>query len=467
MEGTKMFSGRWPLVGAKDDTIRAFLDQQFKEAIRWGESEVLGFPSMSPHPFGLDILQQGFMLHANNIMTLTRSRGEKGFTGFQNIERDLINMVGNLLGAKQVDGYVTSGGTEANMMGLWVGREKLRHTVVDPSDNRVAVLASSASHYSLRKACNILDLGEGTWTPCAKPCLDPIGNKPIKHVFHPSDNGGGLHFIKCDESGRIDVVELERRICHLRKHYGIRRFLIFLNEGTTLTGAMDNVQSVGSLVSCLRNDIPQKWDFYIHVDAAYGGFVYPFLRETQDMDWGFRVPQVDSMTVDPYKMGQCPLAEGIFLCRRSEQGDGPQRYIERSAHYVDGAQDDTLIGSRAGAFAAACWAVFQREGSSGFAGMHSASLLQRDYLADRLAKLSLQTQCHLNMVSFYFPQDLDSAAWRQMANLVTDYRLMWDWFSRDPEDPEDHPRKIVKFNITRDVKREWIDNFISDLEKIF
>ncbi len=462
-----LFTRRWPTYGLGYDRIRVALAEKLEANIKWGEVPILGFPSMAPHPLGLDVMSEFMARHTNAILTQTRGPGEKGFDGVHDIESDLISMVGHLLGATDVDGYVASGGTEANIMGLWIGREKLRKEVPLPNDRRVAVLASPASHYSLRKACNILDMGEGHWEECPQHCVDPMHGVKLMHHFVPASDGSGLHFVPCNGRGQIDVEELERRIKYLYSHHGIRRFIIFLNEGTTMTGAMDDVSGVGSLVSALRNQVGMGWDFYIHVDAAYGGFVYPFLLP--DATWGFRVPEVDSMTADPYKMGQCPLAQGIFLCRKPS-GDpyshaGPQRFIQRKAGYVHGGCDDTLIGSRAGAYAAACWAVFMAEGFEGFSQMHRASAVMAAYLAEQIEqRIGLQCVQNLNMVAVYLPTNLPFEIWRGLdSDFVRKYFLMWDWFGTDPENPDSHPQKVMKFNITRDVQRSVVNRFIDEL----
>ena len=130
----------------------------------WDVQPILGFPSMSPHPLGIHAFNIFQSQHTNAILTHTRGKGEKGFGGVQKLEKDVIKMTGNLLGDDNVDGYITPGGTEANIMGLWIGREKLRSETKD-CKSPIAVFASPASHYSLWKACNVLDLGEWEHVP--------------------------------------------------------------------------------------------------------------------------------------------------------------------------------------------------------------------------------------------------------------------------------------------------------------
>ena len=259
----------------------------------------------------------------------------------------------------------------------------------------------------------------------------------------------------CPVFGGKYILALERKIRELYRGNGIRRFIIFLNEGTTLTGALDDTSAVGEVIRQLRTEFMGSAEFYLHVDAAYGGMVYPFTEP--DRVRPFNVPEVDSVTVDPYKMGQCPMAEGVFLCRLKHQ-----EYIQRPTGYVQDEQDDTLIGSRSGAYAAACWAVFRAEGADGFRAMHEQSIEHARYLHELLSqngRITMLPQL-LNMVSFQLPPDLTARELKRFLDKVVDkYLVMWSWFSVDPEDPSVHPIRLVKCNITRDVKRSWLESF--------
>ena len=471
-----VLDGRWPLHGANKDKITAILEDLEKDNIEWGKTAILGFPSMKPHPIGLETFHKFQDLHTNALLTHTRGHGEKGFDGVKDIERDLIAMVADLLGDvrqdKQdknanFDGYVTSGGTEANIMGLWIGRNKLTHGELSKLDKRIAVLATSASHYSLMKACNVVGLGEGEWLYC-QSCSDYNRNSKVNkllavkagHIFRPAYDGSGLHFVKSNPDGSINLDSLELMIQHLRLTHKIDKFIIFLNQGTTLTGAMDDVAEIGKIISACKLKYSNQVSFYMHVDAAYGGLVYPFVLP--DYPLVLSVPEVDSITIDPYKMGMCPIAEGIFICRKNLQF-----YIERRAGYVQNEMDDTLVGSRSGAYPAACWSVFRTVGRSGFEEMHKASVVKAQYLHTELQtvdKIHLLPQ-QLNMVSFLLPADLsEDLIIKFEKHVIKKYYVMWSWFNTDPQNPESHPRMLVKCNITKDVKKQWLKNFIHDVK---
>lgn len=65
--------------------------------------------------------------------------------------------------------------------------------------------------------------------------------------------------------------------------------------GTTYTGQYEDVKEINDLLVQRGLDIP------IHVDAASGGFVAPFVNP--DLKWDFQLPQVASINVSGHKYG--------------------------------------------------------------------------------------------------------------------------------------------------------------------
>ena len=69
--------------------------------------------------------------------------------------------------------------------------------------------------------------------------------------------------------------------------------------GTTFTGHADDVRGINDLLVRLRDE--RGIDVPLHVDAASGGFVWPFLYP--DSAWDFRLEQVRSINVSGHKFG--------------------------------------------------------------------------------------------------------------------------------------------------------------------
>jgi glutamate decarboxylase len=69
--------------------------------------------------------------------------------------------------------------------------------------------------------------------------------------------------------------------------------------GTTFTGHADDIVGINKLLVDLKQE--KEMDVPLHVDAASGGFVWPFLHP--DSEWDFRLEQVRSINVSGHKFG--------------------------------------------------------------------------------------------------------------------------------------------------------------------
>jgi glutamate decarboxylase len=69
--------------------------------------------------------------------------------------------------------------------------------------------------------------------------------------------------------------------------------------GTTFTGHADDIRGINAMLVRIRDE--QGLDVPLHVDAASGGFVWPFLHP--ESEWDFRLEQVRSINVSGHKFG--------------------------------------------------------------------------------------------------------------------------------------------------------------------
>ncbi|CAM9670677.1 unnamed protein product, partial [Phaeothamnion confervicola] len=69
--------------------------------------------------------------------------------------------------------------------------------------------------------------------------------------------------------------------------------------GSTYNGEFEDVKSIHDVVVELNEK--NGWDVPMHVDAASGGFVAPFVQN--DLVWDFQLPQVKSINVSGHKYG--------------------------------------------------------------------------------------------------------------------------------------------------------------------
>ncbi|TRX52183.1 aspartate aminotransferase family protein [Fulvivirga sp. M361] len=281
----------------------------------------------------------------NHIGCHTLGKSESFFKGTQEIEKELINICSNtiLKGDGEFDGYVASGGTEANLQAIWVYRNYfIQEHGADIRE--ISILCSSDSHYSSSKAANVLNLD-------------------IAYI--PVDN----------ESRSIDINEV-KKVIDQKKTTGKKYFIAVANMMTTMFGSVDD-----------PNTYIQALDsagvvFKAHVDGAYGGFFYPF--STPDTNLNFSNPGVSSITLDAHKMLQAPYGTGIFLIRK----DLISYANTKEASYVEG-EDFTLIGSRSGANAIAVWMILMTYGPHGWYEKILVLQNRTDWLCTQLDELKV------------------------------------------------------------------------------
>ncbi|XP_004515245.1 glutamate decarboxylase-like [Cicer arietinum] len=84
--------------------------------------------------------------------------------------------------------------------------------------------------------------------------------------------------------------------------------------GSTLTGEFEDVKLLHELLT--KKNKETGFDTPIHVDAASGGFVAPFLYP--DLEWDFRLPLVKSINVSGHKYGLVYPGVGWVVWRSKE-----------------------------------------------------------------------------------------------------------------------------------------------------
>ncbi|KAL3824935.1 hypothetical protein ACJIZ3_020964 [Penstemon smallii] len=84
--------------------------------------------------------------------------------------------------------------------------------------------------------------------------------------------------------------------------------------GSTLTGEFEDVKLLNELLS--KKNKETGWDTPIHVDAASGGFIAPFLHP--ELEWDFSLPLVKSINVSGHKYGLVYAGVGWVVWRSKE-----------------------------------------------------------------------------------------------------------------------------------------------------
>ncbi|WP_181899143.1 pyridoxal-dependent decarboxylase [Lachnotalea glycerini] len=373
------------------------------------KSVFLGYPQTIPHPIALETYKNYLEYNENHVGVFSNVFTQLDQT--RKMEKELIEMLGDLYGDDTVDGYVTSGGTEGNIMGTWIGKELL--------GKDCCVIKSYLTHQSIDKAC----------------CLCSLSN---------------VITISYTDEYVMDLAELES-IIKSQINLGVKSFIIVATMGYTMTGSKDNIEKIDMLIQ--HYEMENSIKFYFHIDAAIGGLVFPFLHENEGI---FKYKSVKSLTVDPHKMGYVPFSAGIFICRKSLQES-----IAIPIKYAKTVYDKTLISSRNGAAAATCWVMFQYLGKEGFKRELNKLIILKEYLVKKLLSKNLIeviSDQGTNMVCIHFNCIHDGILSDQLEK-----KYILDGFILKYRGQDYYCYKIY---IMPHVTKESLDYFIEDIVRI-
>lgn len=403
----------WPKLPTRLVKQRVF--EALAQNINYSKESILGLPAtyldQEQFYFNAPFLKDAAFLsvlinNPNHIGCHTYSAGEEYFKGTQQLEIDLIRICAEeILGAQpeSYDGYVAPGGTEANIQAQWVYRNYFRKEH-KAQPNEIAVVFSEDVHYSVYKGCNLL------------------GIKPVK-VGLAADR-------------MWDLEDLDQKL-QVAKEQGVKYMIVHLSMGTTMFGSVDEPQPILEKVKA------NFQHYFVHVDAAFGGFIYPFTTESNELSFGNS--EISSFTIDGHKMLQAPYGTGIFICRK-----GLIEYTQtQEAAYVQGT-DFTLCGSRSGANAVAIWMILMTHGSAGWTYMMQKLIDRTDSICDALSEMNIEYYRHpaMNIVTI--------KANYIAPELAHKYHLVADDFQQP---------KWWKVVTMMHVERPVIDKFLMELKQ--
>lgn len=310
----------------------------------YSDGRILGSMCTEAHPFAKEVY----------CKFLDTNLGDPGlFKGTKLIESKVIGSMGELLSIEKPYGHIVTGGTEANLMAIRAARNHARKYkgIIDGE-----IIIPASAHFSFKKAADMLNLR--------------------------------IVEADLDENYKIDVESVRNLISD-------KTVAIVAIAGTTELGLIDPIEEISKIA--LENNI------YFHVDAAFGGFSIPFLRNL-----GFDLPVFDfslegvcSITVDPHKMGLAPIPAGGILFREEE-------YLEVMAvdsPYLTVKTQSTIVGTRLGASSAATYAIMKYFGKEGYSKLAKDLMDNTYYLKEGLEDLGYEVVCEpeLNIVAFNHP----------------------------------------------------------------
>lgn len=229
-------------------------------------------------------------------------------------------------------GYITSGGTQGNEQGLYMGRLSLAKY------GRPILYFSKEAHYS------IASLGKILGVDC---CV-----------------------INSLSSGEMDYEDLDRKL------NPDRPALFSLSIGTTFKGAIDRIELITSIVQKkgIRN-------VFYHADAALFGGYLPYYLDKGKPDLNFQKYPYDSIAVSGHKFFGSPTPLGIFLLRYEHIFALDAEYIE----YIH-THNITIPCSRSSLNTLIFWWTISTTPKEEFARQATAIIENAQYLYEQLKK---------------------------------------------------------------------------------
>jgi tyrosine decarboxylase/aspartate 1-decarboxylase len=263
-------------------------------------------------------------------------------SGTLGLEREAVRMMGALLGAPQAVGVITTGGTESNIAALRLMRNRARRSAPE-------VIAPVTMHFSFRLGAELL----------------------------------GIRLVEIDVGD-----DFRPRIEDVARAITPNTVGLVASSPAGSFGIMDPIDAFADLAE--RRGLP------LHVDAAFGGFILPFMRDLgyEVPPFDFALPGVTTMMTDGHKLGLLPIATGFFLSREPELFEAIP--TERTLIH-------TTSSTKPGSRAAAAWATFRHLGRAGYVASTAHVLALRDRIVQGVTAIpgvSLMAPPLITVVAF-------------------------------------------------------------------
>ncbi len=334
-----------PATRARLDALHQTLEEATQRQAGYPANLAYDYSALTPFlRYSLNNIGDPF--HESNYQVNTRA-----------IEREVVATFADLmhLPADEAWGYVTSGGTEGNMYGLYLAR-KLHPDGI--------VYFSQDTHYSVLKNLSVLNM---------------------RNIM-----------IKSQENGELDYDDLYETV---RIHRDTP-VIVMANIGTTMKGAIDDLTRVRGILEDLAIT-----NHYIHADAALSGLILPFVEDPQP--YGFDAG-IDSISLSGHKVIGAPLPCGVVLTKNDYVNT-----VARSVEYL-GTLDTTVPGSRSGFTPLILWYALEHYGLDGLRTLVGGMLDTAAYAVERFNERGIPAWRNRNSVTVVFPRPAEELvqAWQ-------------------------------------------------------
>jgi glutamate decarboxylase len=342
------------------------------------------------------------------------------------IEQRCVRMLADLYNAPgETTGARTQGSSEAIMLGAlslkWKWKER-REAASLPTDKPNLVFGGDV-HVVWEKFCRYFDV---------EPRIVPL--QEGKYTIGPDD---------------VESLVDENTI-------GVAAVL-----GTTFTGHADDIVGINDLLLRLKGE--RELDVPLHVDAASGGFVWPFLYP--DSKWDFRLEQVRSINVSGHKFGLVYPGIGWLVFR--EQSDLAEDLVFYENYLGKKDATFTLNFSTGASMVLAQYYNFVRLGRQGYTYVIEAMEKNARALADRLEamgdfELIGADEEQLPLVAFRLTGERNFDEFDLSWQLSAERGWMLPAYTLPPNAEQE---KVLRALVKETLSREQVDRLADDIEQ--
>lgn len=299
------------------------LDSFKKRDYSFLNGHILGSMCTQPHP----IAKEAY------ISFLETNLGDPElFPGTKQIESKLIQFIKELLCAPKIaTGQIVSGGTEGNITAMWIAKKL---------SGKKEIIIPESAHFSFQKIASLMDMK--------------------------------LVAIPMTKEYTLDVTKIKEKITkNTAAVVGI--------AGSTELGAVDPIPKLSDI--CCDENI------FFHVDAAFGGYIIPFLKELNyDVsEFDFKLKGVSTISIDAHKMGYSAIPLGALIIRDGKWLD----QISVDSPYISVKKHAGILGTRSGGPVAAAYAVARYLGRNGYKKVVENCMNTTKYTEERLSEIGL------------------------------------------------------------------------------
>jgi histidine decarboxylase len=265
----------------------------------------------------------------------------------RSIEREVVQFFADLFKAPKDNswGYVTNGGSEGNLYGLYLARELYPKGIVYYSEH---------THYCINKNIHLLNM----------PSI----------------------VIRSQENGEMDYQDLKEAL-HLQRQ---NPAIIIANIGTTMTEAKDDISKIKKVLkeSAIRSH-------YIHADGALAGTYLALLEKEPRFDFE---QGIDSIAISGHKFIGSPIPCGVVIVKKNYRDR-----IGQTIPYI-GTLDTTITGSRNGHSPVFLWHAINKLGREGLKARALKCFEVAEYAFEEMKKLGIKAWKNPNAITVIFPK---------------------------------------------------------------